>query len=202
MKGLLRKDLYMMWKYCRAYILLILVFVPISLTETENAFYTSYPVILGSILPLTLLSYEESCKWNVYCQTLPVPRWLVVAEKYLLSALCGLVILAVTGVVQLIVFLRQPTFADGQYLSLMATLLSLSLLAPSLTMPLIFKLGCEKGRLMYYIAVGGACVVGFLLNDPRLSSISLPQAVLPVTALAAFALSCLLSIRFYEKREL
>ena len=70
MKGLLRKDFYMLWSYCRSFLVLILVFSLVSLAQ-PNAFYTIYPVMIASMLPISVISYEERCKWNIYCQTLP-----------------------------------------------------------------------------------------------------------------------------------
>lgn len=202
MKGLLRKDLYMLWSNCRSFLLMILVFAGVSLIDSTNAFYTTYPVILGSILPVTLISYEEGCKWNVYCQALPVSRRMVVAEKYLLSLLCGMFILIITGLVQFIVFSREIGFPWHRYWTMMESLFALALLAPSVTLPLIFKLGSEKGRIAYYFVIGGACAIAFLFNDRQFPVIPMSEAALPLITLVIFSLSCLISIRFYEKREL
>ena len=43
MRGLLLKDLYMMAKYCRAYLLMAVVFVAVSLFSSDNLFFIFYP---------------------------------------------------------------------------------------------------------------------------------------------------------------
>jgi len=202
MKGLLRKDFYMLWSYCKSFLLLILVFSLVSITDSSNSFYTIYPIMLGSILPVTIISYEERCKWNFYCQTLPLSRKQVVIEKYLLSGLCSLVILTVSAIVQYLNMKRLPVFVWSEYLDLMATLLILALVGPSVLLPLIFKLGTEKGRYAYYFVIGGACGISVLFMDKQFPTLPIPFFLLPLIALAIYGLSCLLSIKFYEKREI
>ena len=201
MKGLLRKDIYMLWSYCKTFLLLILVFSLVNLVE-PNTFYTIYPVMVGSMLPVTLISYEERCKWIIYCQTLPVSRRLVVVEKYVFSILVTLSILTVSGIVQYVVLMRAGSFELGHYLDLMSTLVTFSLVGPGLTLPLIFKLGSEKGRIAYYFVIGAACTLSFLLPELSFSGLPVPMGLFPVAAVGFYAGSCLLSIRFYQKREL
>ena len=50
--------------------------------------------------------------------------------------------------------------------------------------------------------VGIFCGLTAILDTPDLSGVSLPIALLPILAMVIFAVSWLLSIRFYEKREI
>ena len=45
MKGLLLKDLYMVKKYCRSYLLIAILFLALSLMSDENMFFVFYPFI-------------------------------------------------------------------------------------------------------------------------------------------------------------
>lgn len=204
MKGLLRKDLYMLWAYCKIYVLLLPLFMVSAYFQPDNFFFSIYPGIIMGILPITLLSYEEKCKWNVFCQTLPVPRWKVVVEKYLLATLGILIISVFSAVVQYCIFRTTEPFDRDGYMSVLTMLLCLSLGGPSILLPIVFRLGTEKGRLAYYFVIGAAFAIGGFLSVfaenfvfPQISSLAIVPA-----ALALFCLSCLLSIRFYEKREL
>lgn len=201
MKGLLRKDFYMLWSYCKSFLLLILVFSLISLAE-PNAFYTIYPVMIGSTLPVSLISYEERCKWNVYCQTLPLSRKTVVLEKYLLSAICGGGILGISAAIQFVAMTKAGSFSWSGYLNLMSTLLILSLVGPSVILPMIFKLGSEKGRYAYYFVIGAACALSAIFSEDQFPTIPISASLIPLIAAILYCLSCLLAIRFYEKREL
>lgn len=202
MKGLLRKDLYMLWYYCRSFLLMIALFAVLALMDTSNSFYTVYPVMLGSVLPVSVISYEERCGWTGYCQTMPLSRKLVVVEKYVFSALCALSMLTVVAIVQFIVFSREISFLWPRYRNMMTSLFAFAFIGPSIILPLIFKLGTEKGRIAYYFVVGAACAIAFMFNDRQFPVIPLPEFLLPILVLGIFAGSCILSVRFYQKREL
>ena len=76
MKGLLRKDLYLMIKYCRLFFILIIVF-SFAGAWNNNLFFALYPITISSIIPVNLLSYDEKSNWS----SMPVP--FPVAEKKL-----------------------------------------------------------------------------------------------------------------------
>lgn len=202
MKGLLRKDLYMLWHYCKSFLLMIGLFSVMSLADTTNSFYTVYPVMLGSVLPVTLISYEERCGWSSYCQSLPVSRTLVVVEKYVFSLLCSFAMLSLVAAVQFIVFSRETSFLWDRYRNMMSSLFAFALIGPSIILPLIFKLGTEKGRIAYYFVIGTACAIAFAFNERQFPVIPLPAFLIPVLTLSLFSGSCWLSVRFYQKREL
>lgn len=201
MKGLLRKDFYMLWHYCKSFLLLILVFSLVTLAE-PNSFYTLYPVMVGSVLPITVISYEERCKWSSYCQTLPVSKKTVVVEKYILTGICSAAILSLSAITQCIAMLRRSAFSWSGYAELMSTLLVLSLIGPSITLPLIFKLGSEKGRYAYYFIIGGACGLSVYFSGMQFPALPIPAFVMPILAFALYGASCLIAIHFYQKREL
>lgn len=48
MKGLLIKDFYMVWKYCRMVLILMIVFLVISATGEENAYGEAQRPVLRS----------------------------------------------------------------------------------------------------------------------------------------------------------
>ena len=205
MIGLLRKDLYMTWAYCRTFLLLLLVFLGVGAVNGDNAFFTVYPMIIGMMLPVSLVSYDERFHWSRACDTLPCTRAQVVVSKYLLTLLSVLTVLLLTLLVHGFRLARQGSLAE--LWGLIPLLLPIGLLGPSLLLPVIFRMGVEKGRLFYYIIVGVVCALGVMMG----SSIPLPQInasgtlsspVLVLASFLIFAASCLLSIRLYEKREL
>ena len=109
MKGLLKKDLYMIWAYGRMLLLISALFLAMSVfaPAEENFFFVIYPVLLGGVLPVTLLSYDERFGWNRYCDTMPLSRKQIVNERFLMSLLSFLVLYALTLLVQAIVLLPR-----------------------------------------------------------------------------------------------
>ena len=129
MKGLLLKDLYMATKYCRSFLLVIVVFLSIS--------------FLGEV-----------------------------------------------------------------WMSTMVILLAMTLLAPAISLPFMFKLGVEKGRIAYYIAlavVGGtaAALAKVIVEEMKTQSLfGSPLPILCLGAIALYAISWYLSIVWYQRREI
>ena len=74
MKGLLLKDLYMSEKYCRAFLLIVVIFFGMSLMSGSSFFLLAYPCILVGLIPASLVSYDERERWDVYSGTLPCSR--------------------------------------------------------------------------------------------------------------------------------
>ena len=201
MKGLFLKDLYMIKAYFRTLIAIAVVFIISSFWGGGNMFLIIYPMIVAAMLPMSILSYDEKSRWDVYCGTLPCSKSAVVSVKYLSC----LVYVAVMFALSLLVQSLRITRAGGDMSELaviMAMLLSIGLVGPSLMLPVIFRLGTEKGRMAYYVVIGALCALSFLLPEKLPAALANSVALLPLAAAALFAASWLLSIFFYRKREL
>ena len=209
MKGLLLKDAYMAARYCRAYLLIVAVFLIAAPFSGDNLFLMMYPCILASMVPVNLLAYDAQSKWEQYAGTLPCSRAQLVSAKYLIGlfASCGVLVL-----IALVQGLRMavgsiPVQALG---SLMAMSMISSFVVPAITLPLIFRFGPEKGRILYMVVVGIACGISAVVSitqSPTLFSreISTELPVLGLICLAAavvYGASWYLSILFYKMREL
>ena len=204
MIGLIRKDLYSILKYCRTLLLMSALFLAMSVFSEQNFFFVIYPVIFAGVLPVTLISYEERDGWNRACDSLPLSRRTVVNERYLMALLCFLTLYLVTMAVQAAVML--PKGRGRELLELAALLPAFGLLSPAVMLPISLRWGVEKGRLAYYVMIGGLVAVGvYAANSTAdLSAEINPAAIGAIlgAALLLFALSWLISIRLYEKREL
>ena len=208
MKGLILKDLYMLVKYFRNYLLILLIFVSVSFVQEDNLFFAFYPFLLCGMIPVNLLAYDERSHWDIYCGTLPVTRDMVVSVKYLIGLLLQGAVFLISAVGQAVRFCMKGSFDWESYLVLISLMAMLSLFSSSITLPFMFKLGVEKGRMAYYVMIfticAGAGVAGFAFNDQMQSTIPF-GAVLAlgvVLAAAIYGLSWYLSILFYRKREL
>ena len=109
MKGLLRKDLYLMIKYCRLFFILIIVF-SFAGAWNNNLFFALYPITISSIIPVNLLSYDEKSNWSLYACTFPCSRKEIVSSKYILTV-CTLTLSAIiVEIVQIINMIIRHNF--------------------------------------------------------------------------------------------
>lgn len=207
MKGLLLKDLYMTRKYFRSFALLIAVFLVCSVFSDTISFMVLYPCVLAGMIPVNLMSYDSQSRWEEYAGALPYTRAQLVSAKYLLGLVSILTVLALTGICQGLRMVLEGSFLWQELLPLLAMLLVLSLVTPALSMPLLFRLGVEKGRLIYLVFIGVACGGSVFLGMavPAFALGSVLAGLLPLMCLAAaglYGISWYVSVRFYQKREL
>ena len=208
MSGLLLKELYMARKYCRLHLVITVLFLGMAmLPSAENLFLLFYPSAMASFIPVTLQSYDTQSRWNVYFETLPTSRAQYVSAKYLIGLILGEFLLALTGLSQLLAMKLSGEGSLYQLLSLLSALQFLAIAPPALCLPLIFKWGVEKGRILFLVMIGivfgGSAALALGVEDG--GSFSLPGNLsvwLLLGAIVLYALSWLLSIRLYRSREL
>ena len=208
MKGLLLKDWYMMKKYCRAYLLIAVVFIAVSLFSNDNMFFVFYPCLLCGMIPVNLLGYDERSRWMQYSGTLPYTKTQIVSGKYLIGLLSQITILVAMGVAQAAKMLIAHNFELGDFAVLMLLMLIVSTLTSSICLPFVFKLGVEKGRTAYYVMIGFVCgasvLASSILRGQLVSEIqpNLILALVAVVGIGIYILSWYLSIVFFKKREI
>lgn len=207
MKGLLRKDIYMAAKYYRAVFGMVAVFLLLMIFVDGSLLFLTYPVLLSGMLPVTLLSYDTHFKWEQYSGTLPYTRAQLVSAKYLM----GLIFSGGVLLVCLLVLALRQILGDGFDLDafLGAGLLCfvLGVAAPVFLLPLAFKFGPEKGRLLFIVLIASLCGAGFALGQADfLSGLAIGNSTLVAlvtvgVTLLLYLLSWRLSIHIYKKKE-
>lgn len=208
MKGLLLKDWYMVKKYCRSYIVISAALIALSLGINNNSLILFYPCLLCGMIPVNLLSYDERSQWLQYCGTLPYTKKQIVSAKYLIGFFAQLAMLTLSGITQLIKMTLKGNFVFGEYAMFMLMMLTMATLSSSITLPFVFKLGVEKGRITYYVTIGVVCAVSLFASgaigaekQADFHTNSLFAALAPV-GICVYILSWYLSVVFYNKREI
>lgn len=206
MKGLLLKDFYTVTNYCRFFGLIVLIFIAMSCLGHDSSMFIILPLFFAGMIPTTLYSYDEREKWNITCETLPCTRTQYVNGKYLMGLILQIAVLILSAIAQAVKMSIVGTFDISEYFSLLGMMLAVGLITPSIVMPLLFYFGAEKGRIafmavIFLLVTGTALLIGFnVLNlDAAFASIT-PIAC--TSAVLLFALSWVLSVVLYNKREL
>lgn len=210
MKGLILKDLYMSVKYCRFYLAISVAFTAFSVLG-NNIFFLLYPVLMCATIPVSLISYDEKSRWNVYAGVLPYSKKDIVSVKYVGTLIfLGIGILLI-GISQAAKMMIYGTF-DWKLLGIFITVIPITgLVGPCLMFPAIFKFGAEKGRAVFYGVIILVCALygalGTIVNNPGTAVYVVAKRawVIPVILVSGLLLlwmSWRLSVHFYQKREL
>ncbi len=209
MKGLLIKDFYMVWKYCRMVLILMMVFLVVSATGEENIFFVIYPMMVASVVPTTLLSYDEKCGWTIYSEAMPYSRAQLVSVKYMVAAILMSVVWLISAAIQLLRIALGSVISLNELAFTMSLLLVMGVVSSSVILPVMFKYGVEKGRFAYYFMIAVVCGGGVafpnILNSIHFTldvQTSMIPVIMGIGAIAAFAVSWLISIKIYQNREI
>ena len=213
MKGLLLKDWYQVKTNMRMMYLTVLAVLAIWMFSTSNAyvFPVSYAAIFLGILPVNLLTYDQSVGWVEYGRTLPVSKKTLVAEKYLIGLFCAAAAVVIGGLFITVISLRTGTTPDKDALSLLAGSVCDILLINGISLPLLYRFGAEKARMIYVLTFaglgallggGGAMMDELQQNGPGSGPLPVPlwlAAVLLLAVLALYAVSWRVSVAWYGK---
>lgn len=210
MKGLLLKEFIMTKKNVAVLLIFLGCFGLIG--PAGNLTILLLIPLFSAVLLYGHINYDEQSKWQQYSIALPYGRKMIVSAKYAAMAI-GAVVTTV-----LVVLLYGVTVAIGKAEFTLKNLvgyailsLAIGIIYPTFFLPLAYKFNSEKGRLimMFLNGASGAIAV-FLLSVIEATGIVAKLSnytnILPYIAVAAvlvfFALSWIISVKIYEKRDL
>jgi ABC-2 type transport system permease protein len=202
MRGLLLKDLYTLIKRMKFMLFLLLVMACI-----PGYSMAAFAMFYAAMLPVTALAYDERSKWDELAAMMPYSVRDIVLSKYALGAFFLLSTAALGAAAQLVTDVTGHTGPDKNAWISLLIMACLALIMMAINLPIMFKLGVEKGRMIFILLVCGAVAAGMTIKDYLLASLeglgSL-KITLAGILMATFAIcigSVPLSISMYKKRR-
>lgn len=215
MKSLILKDLFNIGHNAKSmlFILVVLAVALIPFSGVEG--YIFVCAILCSMMIVTTFSFDDNSKWTRYAMIMPVSKKELVVGKFVVLAifcavgsLFGLVIGSIGGFA-----MRKITFdfaGIGELLFLALAAWVISLIFGSMSIPLVFKFGAEKGRvllLVSFLIPAGICfgiyqllaMLGVELTDQL---VFILLCCSPILALAWCYVMYQISYRIFSRQEL
>lgn len=202
MKGLLLKDIYTLLKQFKFFLLILVVF---SFVPQMSVY--SFAICYSAMLPVTALAYDERSKWDKLAAMFPYSTEDIVVSKYVLGYICvaGSSVLTLLG--QTIFALIKNEAVQPDLLVEMLFLACAGVILQAINLPLMLKLGVEKGRMILIstiviIAIGAAAISSQLtafLDSIHLSVLLSTVILVAVTAILSL-LSIMLSERLHRRR--
>lgn len=218
MRGLMIKDLKLMWAQKMFYAFVLLAAAGVFVTTGNAGFIVGYLTFMCGISVISTISYDEYDNGSVFLFALPITRKTYVREKYLFGLLSGTAAWIVSVCFYIInelqttsqLHIKESLLVVGADMAAVIFMLAIML-------PVQFKFGAEKGRMVMIGIIGCAVAVGMLgmklleqsgivVSELLHGLESLPMGVLTgivlLIAVAVLGISYLCSIKIMEKREL
>lgn len=204
MRGLIMKDMLTIAKQAKAFLILILFFA-----VTPNFSGSSFALVYTAMMPISALAYDENCKWDQLAAMMPYSVRDIVLSKYLLGYICLLVTGALSIASLYVTAAVKGVPAAGEDIAGIIVMACFALIFLAVNLPCMFRLGVEKGRLMFMAMIGIIVflVVGFGDNIAEGintayagGSFAVSAGVAAALAIAANVVSIALSERAYKKK--
>jgi len=208
MKGFIYKDLCLLGSVWKSYAFILLMFSALTVTGVYDVSFLFMMVsIILCMYPSTSFSYDELAKWDRFAVSVPNGRVKVVRAKYGFALLLGAFSLVFDLLLALLAaFLDRMELGNG-LLTCVGGVAG-ALLINALMLPLLFRFGAQKGRILLIAVVAAlAGVLGALLAIGGMTAFgsglleSFVLVVLPVLTLLTLFVSYRVSLGIYQKKE-
>ena len=216
MTGLILKDFLILRKTLRSYLLILIVYAGIAFSGAWSADIVGVlMVVMVMMLPMNVFAYDKQCQWDTYGLALPVGRTKTVAARYvcvLLLCLFSAAFSAVLGVVLNLMGRMEEGLAE--YLVTCAVVLIVGMTINSIMLPLLYKFGSERARIMFYGVLGVIVLLGVIffgplggiawlktLETPTMEQVATVPVIAAIASLVLLTLSFLLSRHFYGSKD-
>ena len=215
MTGLILKDLLILRKALRSFLSVMVIYAALALAGVWPVEVLSgLMVTMVGILPMNVFAYDKQAKWDTYGLALPVGRTKTVAARYVCVLLLCLLSVGLTTIFGVVLYAAGHLEEPDTYVVSYAVCALLGLVTNAILLPLLYKFGPERARIML-IGFMGVIFAGIFLffkvlgGVEWLHSLGKPTpaqiAAIPVAAVIAgaalLALSFLLSRHFYGQKD-
>ena len=215
MKSLILKDLYNIGHNVKSMLFILVVFAVALIPTSGVAGYIFVCAILCSMMIVTTFSFDDNSKWTRYAMIMPVSKKDLVAGKFIVLAifclagsLFGLVVGSIGGLT--IKSISFDLIGIGELLLFALTAWVVSIIFGSMSIPLVFKFGAERGRvllLVSFLIPAGICfgvyqllaTLGVTLTDQL---VFILLCCSPLLTLAWCYVMYQISYRIFAKQEI
>lgn len=194
MKGLLLKDFYVLSKQLKLFLVMMVVFSII-----PGGYLSAFAIMYASMMPITTIGYDERAKWKKMASMMPYGKEELVMSKYIV----GYVVTFGMTIIAMIARTVYGIIEGTDLIEGIGTLYIVFLLATfvaALNLPIILKLGVEKGRILFvFITVVFTLGVTGLIAKANVDiSTGLFLIIATVVIIIANLISIKISIRVYN----
>ena len=200
MLGTIIKDFKNIFGQFIYYFVLMVVFMAVSVITKNIYYYMGAIVFFCVAVPLSALAYDEKDNWDKFALASGVTRNQLAVSRYLLGLIVFLPMWAVS-----FILVAAGGMWNIENLSVLLSYGGIALLTIDAILPVVLKIGVEKGRLVYsltiliVIALGG--VLAFLVEAIGGDSVLYSSVAVLALGIAGFFLSIKIACNIYRKKD-
>ncbi|MCK9286741.1 MAG: ABC-2 transporter permease [Sphaerochaetaceae bacterium] len=209
MIGLMYKDMMLATLNGKSLLIILLIMLIPFITSGSTTMITTIPMIMTLLLTMTMFAYDNLNKWDRYAMVLPLTDGQVVASRYAVAYglwLATTILGIVVSVISQSVSKTMETTIGNTIWGVVTSGLAIAVML-AIIIPLIYKFGAEKGRIIIMVIILLPTVIIQIIKpdvasllEHRMDMDSISSILAPV-ALVAIALSFFVSVRIYEKKD-
>ena len=213
MIGFWKKDLFILRKYMRTYALILVAYAVLGISGTwGSSLMTTMISFVTLMCPLTAFSFDQATRWDGYACSLPDGGRGAVAGRYLYTLTIWLAAIGMCCVLSTVLWVTglQESSLMEQLLGNLASG-AVGLLMVSITLPMCYKFGVERGRVLMTVLclfvflgiMGGIWMIeGPIPEDVDVVTIlNVGMAIFVAVTLVGFYVSYRVSRAIYLKKE-
>jgi len=163
-KGLIIKDILNLKRSLGSIIAILIFYIFLAYNSGDPSMLIGMVVFLLAMMTITSISYDDMAKWDKLALAMPISRKTIVLSKYVLSLLLIATGIFLSTTISYIIILINSDIGLPQLLLTSYIIFFLSTIFISIVLPLIFRFGVEKSRLMMMTVIGIPFGLFYLVN--------------------------------------
>jgi len=163
-KGLIIKDILNLKRSLGSIVAILIFYIFLAYNSGDPSMLIGMVVFLLAMMTITSISYDDMAKWDKLALAMPISRKTIVLSKYVLSLLLIATGIFLSTTISYIIILINSDIGLPQLLLTSYIIFFLSTIFISIVLPLIFRFGVEKSRLMMMTVIGIPFGLFYLVN--------------------------------------
>ncbi len=170
MKSLILKDLYNIGHNAKSMLLILLVFAVGLIMSSGVESYIISAGVLCSMMIVTTFTFDDNCKWSKYALIMPVCKKDIVKAKFIVLVIfctVGVCVGTIFGVSGGLVMRKLVMSMESIVTMLFMAFVGLivSVIFGSMSIPLVYKFGAEKGRVLLLVSFVVPLAICFIVYE-------------------------------------
>ena len=215
MKGLILKDIYSIRITQKTYVLLFLFLCVFGYLMKSPGYVGTMCIVVFATVVLSLFNADQYYHWDTYAAALPLGKRIIVRARYMLIIVMTLGLAVFTAIMTGATAALLGMSVSEQVISSVSMCMIIPIFS-GIIIPVIYKLGVEKGRVIFMMLflipflvltllkdlIRGTAVEKLLVNlhqNPNGQVII--AGILLAVSILVLAVSYMISIRIYSNKE-